>query len=212
MDHKETDGVKAGPHSKRPPFQRRIFLIKHRFQMLFVLYPLLFFTVFLLGSSYYLYSYIGDTLDYFMYLPHCRLDNMWPEITPGIINVVAVGGSSFLVFLGLWLWRKYHNLKTDIGKLEEWTAGFDAETGAALHDSLKEKEIRLLSRRLSEASQRFGQWEGEVEKRRAEFLESARKLEKADDAEFITLLADLRDKWRKLWDEVNHVRIDERLS
>lgn len=199
-------------HHGLPRFRRRIFLVKNRFQFRFALLPIGFFTLFLLGAGVYLWWFINDTLNYFIYMPHCRIDNIWPEVSPAIVNTALVGGGAFLASLMAWTFVKYRPLKKDIANLDEWTATFDPATGKAAAAAMKDQEMRLLAERLVEGAEHFSRWEGEASASREEFMSAARKLLDADDAHFIAGLAELRDKWRNLWDEVNRVRVDERFS
>ena len=199
-------------HRGKLRFRRRIFLVKNRFQLQFALIPIVFFLLFLIGAAAYLYWFIDDTLNYFLFLPHCRLDNFWPEISPAIIHVAAAGGGAFLLVLALWSWRRFSRLKRDVHEVDLWAVGFKAEEGVRLMERVKDKEVRIIAERLVTAAEHFHKWEGELLARRQEFLAAAKELQNADDAHLIVGLADLRDKWRLLWDELNHVRIDERLS
>lgn len=204
---RQVDSASGGEEPKR-----RIFLVKNRFQTRFALFPLAFFLLFLIGAGGYLWWFINDTLNYYIYMPHCRIDNIWPEVSPAIVNTALVGGGAFLVALAAWTVSRYRPLKRDIAKVDEWSARFDPALGDALKAGIKDHEVRLLAARLVKAAERFEGWEKATGEARAEFLAAARKLEGLPDAEFIAGVAELRDKWRNLWDEVNHVRIDERFS
>lgn len=207
MSHHQ-DHHQGGP----PRFRRRIFLVKNRFQFRFALLPLAFFALFLLGAGVYLWWFIDDTLNYFIYMPHCRIDNVWPEVSPAIVNTALVGGGAFLASLMVWTFIKYRPLKRDIANLDAWTEDFDPATGRAAIATMRDQEMRLLAERLVEGAERFAKWERGAGASREEVFEAARKLREADDAHFVAGLAELRDKWRNLWDEVNRVRVDERFS
>lgn len=212
MSEVHIDKPGAGGQPGRPKFQRRVFLVKNRFQVHFALFPIIFFVLFLLGGGAYLYWFIDETLNYYIYLPHCRLDNIWSEVAPAIGHVAAVGGGAFLLVLGLWTWRRYAGLRKDIARMEEWTATFDPKTADAFRAALDDREMQLMGLRFCEAAHRFDFWGAEVERLRVDFYQAARELRNTDDEHLIPALAELNLKWRNLWDEVNRVRIDERFS
>ena len=209
-DRKYMGGL-GGPPGK-PALRRRVFLIKHRFQLLFAFYPLLFFALFLLAGGVYLYDFIDETLSYYLYLPHCRADNIWPEISPAVLNVGLFGGAGFACVLGLWVWRKYARMRNDIAALEKWGQTFDPADANQLTGSLKEREVRALAHKLADAAERYADWEERIGARKEDFLKEAETLLAAPDDEFMAGVAVMRDKWLILWDEINHVRVDEGLT
>lgn len=197
----------------KPTLTRRIFLIKHRFQLRFALYPLLFLCLFLGGGALYLYYYIDETLSYFLYLPHCRVDNIWPEVSPAIMNLATVGGSAFLAALAVWVLFAYLRLVKDIKRLESWADGFDPGPAANLMtDSIRDGEVRALAHRLVDAAERFEEWDGNVARLKSEFLAGARALETSSDENLSAGLEELTLKWVALHDEINRVSVDERKS
>lgn len=199
-------------HANRQHFKRRVFLVKNRFQILFALVPLAFFLLFLAASGFYLYKFIRGTLNYYIYQPHSRVENIWSEVAPAIFNVAAVGGGVFLLLLALWVWRRHHVLKTDIALLDRWAAGFDEKEGHDVMKTLRDRELRLLGARLVKAADHFHRWDRGVNEAREEFIAEARRLEHTPDEGFIEELALLSDRWKKLTEELNRVRVDERLS
>lgn len=195
----------------KPSLKRRIFLIKHRFQLRFAFYPLLFLAVFMAGGAVYLYDYIDETLSYFIYLPHCRVDNIWPELTPAIGNLAAVGGTAFLAALAVWVLLAYARLVKDLKRLEEWADGFDpGEAAGVMTDSINDVEVRALAHRLVDAAEKFAEWDSRVSILKREFLEEAGKLTTAADAELVAGFEELNLKWVALKDEIGRVRINGR--
>jgi hypothetical protein len=208
----ETTRQKSKIHTGPPPLRRRVFLIKHRFQFLFAVYPILFLLLFLVCGGIYLYFDISEILNYYKYSPHSTVDNLWFEISPSILKLAGVGGGVFLFVLALWVWLRFKRLKDDIILLSSWAIGFDGKDTESVITSLKEKEVKLLGEKLVCAALVFDGFDGEIATARGEFFTEVNRLKDLPDEELPMGIITLEDKYRILRDKINTIRIDEGLS
>jgi hypothetical protein len=148
--------------SQRIPFRRRQFFIKRGFQSRFALYPLVFFSLFLIGAGAYLYWYLQGFLEFEMYLPHSRLQNPWEEIAPVLTEVVLWGGGAFLAALGVWVWRRFSTLHRDLDRLADWLAAHARGQGEAAVPAIADPEVRVLGEGLGTAVAQLEDWDQRV--------------------------------------------------
>ena len=148
--------------TQRIPFRRRQFFIKREFQARFALYPLVFFSLFLIGAGIYLHWYLQGFLEFEMYLPHSRLQNPWEEIAPVLLEVVLWGGGAFLVALGLWVWRRFGTLHRDLDRLADWLAAHARGQGEATVPAITDREVRVLGEGLGTAVALLEDWDERV--------------------------------------------------
>jgi hypothetical protein len=198
--------------SGKPSFARRTYLIKHRFQLPFAIYPIIFFSLFMVGAGYYLHGYLREVLEYHLYSSHNDLQNVWAEVQPAVLDVSLIGGLVFICIMGLWVVRHFSILKGDLKVLHKWLgSGRLAEDHDKLF-KLKDDEVRALAEKLYIATESFEGWDRESSVLRDKMVKAAREVQSASDEEFMEKLAALRRTWRWYWDKLGQIRIDEELS
>ncbi len=187
----------------RLPFRRRIYLVKHGFQMRFAAYPLVFLAGFLGASGVFLYRYLHERLRLQAYFSHSRLDNPWDLVAPAVGQVVVWGGTAFLVALAGWGWVRFRRLHRDLEAVSDWLADRTRLGDVADPPALDETEVRILAERLSEATRTFAAWEREAGEKAARAV-SAAEAHGPASAEATAALDALRAA-------VGRVRVDEGL-
>ncbi|MDF1551864.1 MAG: hypothetical protein P1P84_02325 [Deferrisomatales bacterium] len=201
--------------TQRIPFRRRQFFIKRGFQSRFALYPLVFFSLFLLGAGIYLHWYLQGFLEFEMYLPHSRLQNPWEEIAPVLLEVVLWGGGAFLVALGLWAWRRFGTLHRDLDQLADWLAAHARGQGEATAPVITDHEVRALGQGLGAAVALFEDWDERVRAGIAAARDAADVLPDAksgDRAALARAVGGVRVAFDALGATVAEVAVDEGLS
>jgi methyl-accepting chemotaxis protein len=200
------------PSSGKPSFARRTFLIKQRFQLPFVFYPITFFTLFMIGAGYYLHGNLTEILEFHLYSSHNDLQNVWTEVQPAVLDVSLIGGVVFICIMGLWVVRHFSVLKNDLKELHTWLGSGRLEEDHEKLFKLKDDEVRSLAEKLYVATENFESWDRESSVMRDKVVKAAREVQSASDEEFMEKLAALRRSWRWYWDKLGEVRIDEELS
>lgn len=194
----------------RPPFRRRIFLIKHGFQTRFALYPILFLAAFLGSAGVYLYRYLQDIFRFQLYLPHSHLENPWHEVQPVLAEVALWGGAAFLLVLSLWVWRRFGRLRRDLDNLADWLAAHARGEGTQHVPHYKDREVELLGQGLEKAVLGFEDWERRSEESLRALAEAARAVAEAPaDA---TRIAAVQRGCLDLERLLAEVEVDEALS
>ncbi len=188
----------------RLPFRRRIYLVKHGFQVRFAAYPLVLLAGFLGVAGVFLYRYLNERLRLLAYFSHSRLDNPWDLVAPAVGQVVTWGGTAFLVALAGWGWVRFRRLHRDLEAVSDWLAERTRLADAADPPALAEAEVRALARSLAQATRTFAEWEREVGVAAARAVAAA-EIHGPDSVEAVASLGALREA-------VGRVRVDEGLS
>lgn len=210
----DVETTHGGPVASRSwiPIRRRNFLVKHRFQIRFALYPILLLALFLVGASLYLQNYLSEAIEFQLYLPHSRLENPWDEVAPALARVAGWGGGVFLAALALWGWSRFARLKRDLNRLTDWMAEVTRNESPGPPPPLVDDELTALARGLHEAAETFQQWDRDVEGKVRGFAQAVAKAQEAGQPISADGLNGIREVWAELSETLSAVRVDEGLS
>ena len=193
-------------------YARRNFLVKHWFQVRFALLPISFLAIFLAAGGLYLNWNMRETLEFYLYLPHSRIQTPWEVVAPSLTRVTIWGGASFLLALALWGWRRFTRLQSDLEVLADWAARLPRASELDPLPAMGDAEVRSLGEGLRKAAESLRDWDRGVAETSAAFAQTVRALDSVAGEGLTEGLSAARAAWKTFQEDLSKVRVEEDLS